>query len=258
MAGRRCRRRWSRGCRICVAPQPCTTRCSAIRSPPLPACAPALVRPRCRRCCRHACCGPDSNGSRCRTVPGHPDVQQAGAGAGADSHRIWMGPRPPGGRPRAGRPAVRGQARHRRGRACRTGHGASSPRSPQPSPILRGVTTQLLIIDPQNDFCDLPRRCARRVRNRRCRWRALADLRRRRIHRRGGCAAGRDHGPLDSHQRLDIAHPGFGAPATQRRERRSRHHGGAAARRCLPPRDPSAPRPDADLPRRAGSARPLR
>ena len=79
------------------------------------------------------------------------------------------------------------------------------------SPILAAVRTELLIIDPQNDFCDLPASMcppdaapALPV--------AGADLDMQRLARFIDHAAAELDGitvTLDSHHRLDIAHPGF-------------------------------------------------
>ena len=79
------------------------------------------------------------------------------------------------------------------------------------SPILGGVNVQLLLIDPQNDFCDLPPACcpageapALPVAG------AYADLQR--VAALIDAAAARIEAitvTLDSHLRLDIAHPGF-------------------------------------------------
>ena len=77
--------------------------------------------------------------------------------------------------------------------------------------------TQLLIIDPQNDFCDLPAsHCPQDPLHRASLAPALpvagahADmLRLAGLIRQGGAALSDIVVTLDSHQRLDIAHPGF-------------------------------------------------
>lgn len=75
--------------------------------------------------------------------------------------------------------------------------------------------TQLLVIDPQNDFCDLPESCCPEV----CGVKqtpalpvagAHADMQRLAALIDSGCAGlGAITVTLDSHQHLDIAHPGF-------------------------------------------------
>ena len=73
------------------------------------------------------------------------------------------------------------------------------------------MTTHLLLIDPQNDFCDLPPdRCPAGEAPALPVAGAHADLQR--VAAFIDAAADRLDGitvTLDSHQRLDIAHPGF-------------------------------------------------
>ena len=82
------------------------------------------------------------------------------------------------------------------------------------------IATQLLVIDPQNDFCDLPEAYCPEI----CGVRqspslpvagAHADLQRlAALIDAGGSGIGAITVTLDSHQHLDIAHPGFWQDAT--------------------------------------------
>lgn len=77
--------------------------------------------------------------------------------------------------------------------------------------ILRRVNTQLLLIDPQNDFCDLPPAlCAPGESPALPVAGAHADLQRAaRFIEAAGARLDAITVTLDSHLRLDIAHPGF-------------------------------------------------
>lgn len=110
----------------------------------------------------------------------------------------------------------------------------------------------LLIIDPQNDFCDLPAEYCPEIAGRRCApalpvGGAHADmLRLANVLRGAGSGLSEITVTLDSHQHLDIAHPGFwqqgdGAPvapftqisAAQVKAGQYRPREAAAQARCL-------------------------